>query len=91
MSMRIIRDIPEAMHLANGMVVYDAMEDFITDDDYDHTTNDVLYAATDTEGTFEEIEGEQVKVSDKKELKAPDNKIKKRHTFAGWPAVGKDV
>ena len=94
---RIIRTIPIEMHLAQGAVIYDGLEDFITEDDFDHTTPDVLYASMDTP-VYEQARDEkgeytdgEVKVSNETVLKAPDPSIKARQTFAGWDVVGTKV
>ncbi len=62
--------------------------DWLADDSEDHSGIDVIYAVTDTEGTFEEIDGEQVQVSDKKVLKNPHANLRAYHTFSGWPEAG---
>ncbi len=85
---RVIRDIPVEIHLGNGAVIYDGVEDMIVPDDFDHTG--ALYVAID-EPVYEDVDGKQVKKADVTELIKPHSKLKKRHTFAGWPAVGADV
>ena len=91
MDKRIIRTIPVEMHLANQAVLYDGMEDFITDESFDHTAPGVLFASEKRPVFEDDGEGGQVKVSDETELVPVDPSVKKRHTFAGWEAVGTEL
>ncbi len=96
MSKRVIKRMPTGMFklsdyptgvmmkTSNGKWVID----WLASDEEDHTSADVLYAATDTGGTFEEIDGEQVQISDKKVLKNPHANLRAYHTFSGWPEAG---
>ena len=92
---RIIRTIPVEMHLANQAVLYDGMEDFITDDSFDHTAPGVLYASVKIPVYEDQDDGEggtiSIKISDETVLRAPHISIRKRHTFAGWNAVGQEL
>ena len=77
------------MHLANQAVLYDGMEDFITDDSFDHTG--ALYCSIWKPTFKDDGDGNMVKVSDETVLIEPDSSIWARHTFAGWNAVGTEV
>lgn len=59
-------------------------------DSEEHESPDILYAATDTEGTYELIDGEPVKVSNHKVLKAAHITLVAHHRFSGWPGAGED-
>jgi hypothetical protein len=97
MTKRVIKVMPTGMfQLVNFPegIVYETSDkkkviDWLADDSEDHESSDVLYAATDTEGTYEEVEGEQVKKSDFKELKKAHSTLIAETTFGGWPAAGK--
>ncbi|KKK65988.1 hypothetical protein LCGC14_2968610 [marine sediment metagenome] len=96
MTKRVIKRMPDEMFLLGAYPTGVVMKttnnkrviDWLADDSEDHTGTDVLYAATDTEGTFEEIDGEQVQVLDKKVLKNPHANLRAYHTFSGWPEAG---
>ena len=97
MTKRVIKRMPLGMfQLVNFPqgIVYETSDkkkviDWLADDSEDHTGADVLYAATDAEGTYEEVEGEQVKKSDFKELKKAHTTLIAETTFSGWPDAGK--
>lgn len=87
---RIIKAIPNQMHkVPVGAIGYDGNYDYITDESEDH--NGALYASVKRPRFEEDQEGNRVKVSDETVLVSPDKSIWKRHTFADWEAVGKDV
>ncbi len=91
MDKRIIRTIPVEMHLANQAVLYDGMEDFITNDSFDHTAPGVLFASEKKPVFEDDGDGNKIKVSDETILIAVHPSIKKRHTFAGWKGRGEEV
>jgi hypothetical protein len=91
---RIIRTADTKMHLGNGMVLYDGMEDFITTDDYDHTQAGTLFASTDKpvyEDQIIDSKTVRVKVSEETMLVEPDPSIREVHTFSGWEPVGTKI
>ena len=77
--------------LTQGAILYDAMLDVIAADSYD--TTDALYVAQDVPvPAVLDAQGKVITpASPVTELVPPDPSILARHTFAGWPIVGKPL
>lgn len=87
----ITKTIPPGKEFVTGAVMYDGFIDVIVADDFDHTG--ALYAAKDTPvPEVRDTEGTVTKVAEPvTTLVPPGPLVIAKHTFAGWPIVGKPV
>ncbi|MEE9532731.1 MAG: hypothetical protein V3W52_17265 [Syntrophobacteria bacterium] len=92
---RIIQDAPQEMTLVNG-VAYDGMIDHFVQMDNTaiaaaQSNPKVKYMASAEPTMEDDGEGNQIQTRPDTELKPAAMGLKKRHTYAGWTAVGEDV